>query len=144
MTRPPRNRDWQPIEGHVLARLDELFKVEPNRLQRMTLDVAGIHFDWSKTHLDAALTDRLSNWPKRAGSPLRAMLYSPAHRQSHRGPGGRAVAERGQATPKSVALAAEPHTRMRSLIDAIEAGAFGDIDSILHIGSAARRSGPTC
>ena len=32
-------------------RLDELFAAEPDRLARLTLDVAGIYFDWSKTHL---------------------------------------------------------------------------------------------
>src|SRR3990170_6748607 len=58
MTRPPHSSAWQPIEEHPLARLEELFEAEPDRLARMTLDVAGIYFDWSKTHLDAALVDR--------------------------------------------------------------------------------------
>ena len=41
----------------TLARLDELFDAEPDRLSRLSLEVGGIYFDWSKTHLDAG-TDR--------------------------------------------------------------------------------------
>ena len=32
--------------------LDELFKGEPDRLSRLSFEVAGLYFDWSKTHLD--------------------------------------------------------------------------------------------
>src|SRR6476469_9403469 len=33
-------------------RLDELFAAEPDRLGRLSFEVAGLYFDWSKTHLD--------------------------------------------------------------------------------------------
>ena len=35
-------------------RLDELFAAEPDRLSRLSFEVAGIYFDWSKTPLDQA------------------------------------------------------------------------------------------
>ena len=48
--------------------LDALFAAEPDRLSRLSFDVAGIHFDWSKTHLDEALIDALrSAAPRRRG-----------------------------------------------------------------------------
>ena len=48
----------------------------------------------------------------------------------------------GRAMPEDNRLAAERHQRMRSLIDAIEGGAFGEIDSILHIGIGGSALGP--
>ncbi len=52
------------------------------------------------------------------------------------------VAERGEGKPDDNRLAAERHQRMRSLVDAIEGGAFGEIDSILHIGIGGSALGP--
>src|SRR5689334_25416236 len=34
--------------------LAELFVAEPDRLSRLSFELCGIYFDWSKTHLDAA------------------------------------------------------------------------------------------
>ncbi len=44
---------WKPIERHELKRLEELFAQDPDRLARLSREVAGLYFDWSKTHLDA-------------------------------------------------------------------------------------------
>ena len=143
MTRPPHRPDWQPIEAHALSRIEELFKAEPDRLKRMTLDVAGIHFDWSKTHLDAALVDRFVELADASGfAAARDALFSGEIVNVTEGRPAEHVAERGQGAPKAVALAAERHARMRSLIDAIEAGAFGEIDSVLHIGIGGSALGP--
>jgi len=38
-----------------IKRLDELFAAEPGRLSNLTFTLAGIYFDWSKTHLDQEL-----------------------------------------------------------------------------------------
>ncbi len=51
-------------------------------------------------------------------------------------------AERGQGAPESVARAAGLHARMRALIDAIEAEAFGPIRHILHLGIGGSALGP--
>src|SRR5438132_173402 len=37
--------------------LDELFAAEPDRLSRLSFEVAGLYFDWSKTHLDQSLIE---------------------------------------------------------------------------------------
>ena len=36
----------------LFDRSNALFEDEPDRLSRLSLEVAGIYFDWSKTHLD--------------------------------------------------------------------------------------------
>ncbi|MDT9126837.1 hypothetical protein, partial [Escherichia coli] len=43
--------DWSTIESLPQTPLLDLFANDPNRLASLSLDVAGIHFDWSKTHL---------------------------------------------------------------------------------------------
>jgi glucose-6-phosphate isomerase len=143
MTRPPQAADWKPIEAHALARIEELFQAEPDRLARMTLDVAGLYFDWSKTHLDATLIDTFTQLAKASGfAAARDALFAGEIVNVTEGRAAEHVAERGQGAPRAVALAAERHARMRSLIDAIEAGAFGEIDSILHIGIGGSALGP--
>ena len=37
---------WQAFRNCEVKRLDELFSAEPDRLSRLTFDVAGIYFDW--------------------------------------------------------------------------------------------------
>ena len=56
MTESAQNQGpWAAIDSHDVGRLDELFNGDPERLSRLSFDIAGIHFDWSKTHLDAEL-----------------------------------------------------------------------------------------
>jgi glucose-6-phosphate isomerase len=52
------------------------------------------------------------------------------------------VAERGSGAPGDVDLATARRVRMRALIDAIEARAFGDITGVLHIGIGGSVLGP--
>jgi glucose-6-phosphate isomerase len=52
------------------------------------------------------------------------------------------VAERGNGAPQDVDLATARRQRMRALVDAIEAGAFGDVTGILHIGIGGSALGP--
>ena len=54
------------------------------------------------------------------------------------------VAERGSGAPDEVDLATARRQRMRALVDAIEAGAFGDVTGILHIGIGGSVLGPHC
>ena len=143
MTISSHDSAWQSIEAHPLGRLDALFVAEPDRLSHLTRDVAGLHFDWSKTHLDPVLIDRFVELADAAGlARARDALFAggivnPSERRA-----AEHVAERGQGAPQAVALAAQHHARMRSLIDAIEAGAFGDVTGILHIGIGGSALGP--
>ena len=52
------------------------------------------------------------------------------------------VAERGNGGSEAVDLAAARRTRMRALVDAVEAGAFGAVTAVLHIGIGGSVLGP--
>ncbi len=81
---------WQTSSSKpARATLEELFKAEPDRLSRLSFEVAGLYFDWSKTHLDRAC-DRAVPRPGR-GDGLRCRprrLVLGAGRQSERRPSG--------------------------------------------------------
>jgi glucose-6-phosphate isomerase len=134
---------WKAIVGHRPMRLGELFEADAERVENFSRDVATIRFDWSKTHLDedllgcfAVLAYAVDYYGARdalfAGDIVNATENRPA---TH-------VAERGEGKPDDNRLAADRHQRMRSLVDAIEGGAFGEIDSILHIGIGGSALGP--
>ena len=141
--RAKRSDPWATIHGHEPASLQDLFQAEPDRLSRLCIDVAGVHFDWSKTHLDSGLLDafeRLADARDLAGA--REELFSGGQVNVSEQRAATHVAERGQGDPKHVSQAASRHQRMRSLIDAIEGGAFGEIHSVLHIGIGGSALGP--
>ena len=126
-----------------IKRLDELFAVEPDRLSRLSFEVAGIYFDWSKTHLDQ---DRIGQFLTRAETTgfaaARDALFAGEIVNASEGRPATHIAERGSGAPEDVDLAAARRQRMRALVDAIEAGAFGDITGILHIGIGGSVLGP--
>jgi len=126
-----------------LRRLDELFAVEPDRLSRLSFELAGLYFDWSKTHLDQPLLEEFAARAERMGfAAKRDALFSGAIVNPSEGRPATHVAERGNGAPDDVDLAAARHLRTRSLVDAIEAGAFGDVTGILHIGIGGSLLGP--
>lgn len=134
---------WKKIEGHALKRLDELFSGEPDRVSRLSNDVAGIYFDWSKTHLDKPLIgnfEKLAEDQALAGA--RDALFSGGIVNPTEGRPADHVAERGSGSPDAVQLASSRRTRMRALVDAIEAGAFGEVTGVLHIGIGGSVLGP--
>jgi glucose-6-phosphate isomerase len=134
---------WAEIEAAESRSLAELFRDDPDRLKRLSLDAAGLHFDFSKTHLTADLVaafERLAEARDLAGA--RDALFAGRIVNPTEGRAAEHSAERGQGAPESVARARALHDRMRALIDAIEAGAFGPIRSILHIGIGGSALGP--
>jgi glucose-6-phosphate isomerase len=134
---------WAAIEAIERRTLAELFAAEPDRLSRLTLDLPGLHFDFAKTHLDSSLLaafEALAN--ARGLAAARDALFSGAVVNPTEGRSAEHSAERGQGAPESVARAAGLHARMRALIDAIEAEAFGPIRHILHIGIGGSALGP--
>ena len=141
--RAKRGDPWVKIQSHELSALRDLFRAEPDRLSRLSIDVAGIHFDWSKTHLDAALIDAFDDLAQAQDlAGARDELFAGVIANFSEGRAATHVAERGQGDPAHVAQAAARHQRMRSLIDAIEGGAFGDVHSVLHIGIGGSALGP--
>jgi glucose-6-phosphate isomerase len=126
-----------------IRRLDELFAAEPDRLSRLSFPTAGVYFDWSKTHLDPALIDRLNARAEAMGFARgRDALFAGDIVNASEGRAATHVAERGSGASDDVDLATARRQRMRALIDAIEAGAFGDVTGILHIGIGGSVLGP--
>jgi glucose-6-phosphate isomerase len=136
-------KHWQTIEAHGLKPLDALFTTEPDRLSKLSFAVAGIYFDWSKTHLDAALIEAFVAWSEERGfAAAREALFTGGIVNPSEGQAASHVAERGSGAPDAVDLATARRQRMRALIDAIEAGAFGDVTGVLHIGIGGSVLGP--
>jgi glucose-6-phosphate isomerase len=126
-----------------IKRLDELFAAEPDRLSKLSFELAGLYFDWSKTHLDASVLARSVARVEAMGfSGARDALFAGEIVNPSEGRAATHVAERGSGSPDDVDLATARRQRMRALVDAIEAGAFGDVTGILHIGIGGSVLGP--
>ena len=135
--------DWSAIEALPSAKLTELFEGDPGRLARFSLDVAGIHFDFSKTHLTPkAVTafEALAKTRDLAGK--RDALFGGQHVNVTEDRPVTHTEERGEGAAEIVAIARANHDRMRQLIDAIEAGALGPVAHILHVGIGGSALGP--
>lgn len=127
----------------TIRRLADLFKDEPDRLSRLSFDVAGIYFDFSKTHLDKGIVAHsLERAEKMGFAAAREALFTGGIVNPSEGRPATHVAERGSGAPEDVDVAQARRQRMRALVDAIEAGAFGDITGILHIGIGGSVLGP--
>jgi glucose-6-phosphate isomerase len=123
--------------------LRQIFDSEPDRLSRLTFDAAGIYFDWSKTHLDRARVERFLERSRRMGfAAARDALFAGEVVNPSEGRAATHIAERGSGAPDEVDLATARRQRMRALVDAIEAGAFGELTGILHIGIGGSLLGP--
>src|SRR4051812_31973788 len=134
---------WAAIEAAAPRPLADLFEADPDRLSRLTLDLPGLHFDFAKTHLDAPLLAAFEALAKARGlASERDALFAGAIVNPTEGRPAEHSAERGQGAPESVAQASHLHARMRAVIDAIEAEAFGPIRHILHIGIGGSALGP--
>ncbi len=130
--------DWQP------RTLSDLVLADPAaRLQALVRSVADIRFDFAKTHLDdpaIAILNRLAEAQDFAGR--RRTLFSGGIANPSEDRAAEHSAERGDGAPESVHRAQMLHQRMRMLIDAIEADAFGEIRHLLHIGIGGSALGP--
>lgn len=135
--------DWTPIEALPASPLKALFAAHSNRLDTFSTDVAGIRFDFSKTHLDPAALDAFVALAKTAGlAARRDALFAGERVNVTEDRAVEHTAERGEGAPDSVARAAAGHARMRGLIDAIEAEALGPVRHVIHIGIGGSALGP--
>jgi glucose-6-phosphate isomerase len=134
---------WAAVEQGEQRTLKALFAEEDDRLPRLTFEEAGIRFDFSKTHLSqesVAAFEALADAQDLAGA--RDTLFGGGLFNATEGRAAEHSAERGLGHPESVARAKAFHARMRAMIDAIEAGAMGEIRHILHIGIGGSALGP--
>jgi glucose-6-phosphate isomerase len=135
--------DWSHVEALAPPKLTELFAADPDRVAKLSIDVAGIHFDFAKTHLDDAALAAFEGLAKNAGlGAKREALYAGEVVNVTEGRAAEHTAERGEGAPASVGRAQAGHARMRALIDAIEAEALGPVRHILHIGIGGSALGP--
>jgi glucose-6-phosphate isomerase len=130
--------DWQP------QTLSDLVAADPEaRLDALVRSVADIRFDFAKTHLDdraVAILAGLAVAQDFAGR--RKTLFSGGIANPTEDRAAEHSAERGEGAPESVHIAQALHQRMRMMVDAIEAGAFGEIRHLLHIGIGGSALGP--
>jgi glucose-6-phosphate isomerase len=134
---------WTDLKALPVPDLRDMFGAEPDRLSAQVLEEGGLRFDFAKTHLTPQAMDgfvKLAQAVDFAGKRAAMFNGEPINITE-----GRAVehsAERGEGKAESVAIAREHKLRMRTLIDAIEAGALGEIRHVLHIGIGGSALGP--
>lgn len=134
---------WTQLEKHQPQSLIDLFKSDKDRVEKMTIQLSGLRFDLSKTHLDSIV---LGQFEKLAADMeldgLKAALFAGAAINVTEGRAAEHPAERGNGDANSVAHARALQDRMRGLVEAIDAGFMGDIQHILHIGIGGSALGP--
>ncbi|HEV7313573.1 glucose-6-phosphate isomerase [Sphingopyxis sp.] len=135
---------WQALAEWQPRKLTELVAADPEaRLQVLVRNVADIRFDFAKTHLDGDAIAILSGLAEvQDFDGRRKTLFSGGIANPTEGRAAEHSAERGDGAPESVHAAQALHQRMRMLVDAIEAGAFGEIRHLLHIGIGGSALGP--
>ena len=139
MTHP----DWNALEALDRPTLKTLLDAEADRVARLSVDVAGIHFDWSKTHLSPQVLAWFESAAKSAGlAEKRDALFAGEAVNVTEGRAAEHTAERGEGAPDSVERARGLHARMRALIDAIEIEALGPVRHVLHVGIGGSALGP--
>uniref|UniRef100_UPI0035CBC21E glucose-6-phosphate isomerase n=1 Tax=uncultured Sphingomonas sp. TaxID=158754 RepID=UPI0035CBC21E len=135
--------DWTAIEALASLKLETLFAEDANRLATFSADVAGIHFDWSKTHLTTEAVAAFEALAKAQDlNGKREALFSGKVINVTENRSVTHVAERGEGLEEDNAKAAALHARMRALIDAIAAGALGELRHVLHVGIGGSALGP--
>jgi glucose-6-phosphate isomerase len=134
---------WSDLTGAPRPSLNDLFAAEPDRLARLSGEEAGIHFDFAKTHLSAGVLAAMQKLASDAGlAAKREALFTGKTINVTEGRAAEHTAERGEGAAESVQRARAFHGRMRSLIEAIEAGAMGEIAHVLHVGIGGSALGP--
>jgi glucose-6-phosphate isomerase len=135
---------WTRLENHVPAPI--LAQVEadwPARQALLVRELAGIRFDFSKTHLDVAALEAFAAIADEAGlDSARRALFAGEVVNVTENRAAEHTAQRGEGNAESVAVARAFHERMRALVDVIDADGFGSVAHILHIGIGGSALGP--
>ena len=135
--------DWSSIEALPSPKLLDLFQQDAERLSRFSVDIAGLHFDFSKTHLTPDAVAAFTQLAETKGlARRRDALFAGEHVNVTEDRPVTHTHERGEGDSDDVAVARRFHDRERALIDAIEAGALGPVRHILHVGIGGSALGP--
>lgn len=134
---------WTHLKALPVPDLRDLFGAEPDRLAHQVLTEGGLRFDFSKTHLTSYAVEGFLKLADVSGfAEKRAAMFAGAHINTTEDRAVEHSAERGEGKAESVEAAKMHKHRMRTLIDAIEAGAMGDIRHVLHVGIGGSALGP--
>lgn len=138
-----RKAAWNAIAREPVPELKTIFETDPDRLSALSLTKGGIRFDWSKTHLTSALVAKFAAFAETCGlAEAREALFRGDRVNVTEDRAAEHSAERGEGNPESVARARILHNRMRAVIDAVEAEAFGPVRHVLHVGIGGSALGP--
>jgi len=137
---------WQALEALDKPALAALF-ADPGRVSawstRLELPGGAIRFDWSKTHLDAAHGAAFKALAAAVQFPLkRGALFAGEPINVTEGRAVEHTAQRGVGRETSCEEAFALHLRMKSLVEAIHAGALGEVKHLIHIGIGGSALGP--
>ena len=140
---PFSTQQWAALHAAAVVPLSQLFAEDADRAERLSVDVAGISFDFAKTHLSREMVAGAEALTDEGGlRNAQELLFTGAIVNPTEGRAAEHLAERGTGSPDAVTLARTCHARMRALVDAVEAGAFGDVTGVLHIGIGGSALGP--
>ena len=135
--------DWSALQAIEPTKLEALFASDSERVATMTVEQSRIRFDFAKTHLNDAAINALEGIAGTVGfAKSREALFNGAIVNPTENRAAEHSAERGNGSAEAVALAKGLQARMRGLIEAIDAGALGEIRHILHIGIGGSALGP--
>ena len=138
--------DWTALEALPRRTLGELFG-DAGRVGALsdTLELAdgAIRFDWSKTHLDAAVIAAFERLADDADFPAkRAALFAGEVVNASEGRAATHTAQRGVGDEADVEEAQALHLRMKFLVEAIHESLLGEVKSLIHIGIGGSALGP--
>lgn len=134
---------WKDIKEHPKTAIADLFEADANRAESFSFDHDGLFFDFSKTHLSAELLQKFHDLTTSlkieqkikdfiAGDPVNISENRAAEH----------IAERGVGLESSVENARLLQNRMKALVAAVDAGALGEIEHIIHLGIGGSALGP--
>ena len=135
--------NWTALEALAPNTLVSLFDADPTRVSQLTIENSAIRFDFSKTHLDNNALLAFADMVGSAGlAAAKEALFTGSIINTTEGRAAEHTAERGNGGDDAVANARGLQARMRGLVEAINAGALGDIRHVLHIGIGGSALGP--
>jgi len=137
---------WNDLKHLPRRTLNDLF-ADSARLAdwsaRLELPGGAIRFDWSKTHLDADHAAGFARLAEAVGfKARRAAMFAGEPINVTEDRAVEHTAQRGVGRDTSVEEATALHLRMKSLVEAIHAGALGEVRHLIHIGIGGSALGP--
>jgi len=135
--------NWSQLKNHGEATLLELFDNDTQRVKKLTFDAAGLRIDISKTHLDEALLPAFETIASEMDlEGKRSKLFAGDIINPTEDRSALHVTERGVGNEQAVMESQILQKRMKALVEAIDAGALGEIKHILHVGIGGSALGP--